>query len=152
MLEQIRKIDSWIIDNVFQRICNKVWNYWPISCFTLSKMCLTLNLSLLVMANPKLSMFLFGFFISAEILVFAAINDLCHKEISATAVGFVNMVVMLGGLYLQPKVGMILDYLTYPNELTKFKVALSILPVGLVISAILSMFLKNGIQQTDLED
>ena len=63
MLEQIRKIDSWIIDNVFQRICNKVWNYWPISCFTLSKMCLTLNLSLLVMANPKLSMFLFGFFI-----------------------------------------------------------------------------------------
>lgn len=97
-------------------------------------------------------LFLFGFFISAEILVFAAINDLCHKEISATAVGFVNMVVMLGGLYLQPKVGVILDYLTYPNELTKFKVALSILPVGLIISAILSMFLKNGIQQTDSED
>ena len=70
MLEQIRKIDSWIIDNIFQRICNKVWNYWPISCFTLSKMTMTLNLSLLVMSNPKLSMFLLGFFILCVNLFF----------------------------------------------------------------------------------
>lgn len=97
-------------------------------------------------------LFLFGLFVSVEILVFAAINDLCHKEISATAVGFVNMFVMLGGLYLQPKVGVILDCLTYPNELIKFKIALSILPVGLVIAAILSIFLKNSIQQPEINN
>jgi len=99
----------------------------------------------------NICLFLFGLFVSAEILVFAAINDLCHKEISATAVGFVNMLIMVGGLYLQPKVGLILDYLSYPNELTKFKIALIILPVGLIVSAILSMFLKNGIKH-DLID
>jgi MFS family permease len=96
-------------------------------------------------------LFLFGFFISTEVLVFAAINDLCHKEISATAAGFVNMIVMLGGLYLQPKVGVILDYcINYNDELTKFRIALSILPIGLFVAAALSLFLKSGIPQEDL--
>jgi MFS family permease len=94
-------------------------------------------------------MFLFGLFVGGEVLVFAAINDLCHKEISATAVGFVNMLVTVGGLLVQPSVGLILDYLAEQynfNELINFKCALVILPIGLICAAILSMFLKNGIK------
>ncbi len=97
----------------------------------------------------NMCMFLFGLFVSAEVLIFAAINDLCHKSISATAVGFVNMLVMVGGLLLQPSVGLMLDYLAFTfnyNELTSFKYALVILPIGLIFSAILSIFLKNGIK------
>lgn len=118
-----------IIGSIVSAVLISIIIYIPISLFWMN-----------------ICLFLFGVFVSAEILVFAAINDLCHKEISATAVGFVNMFVMLGGLFLQPKVGIILDYLTDTDELIKFKIALAILPVGLIIAAVLSMFLKNGIQ------
>ena len=99
----------------------------------------------------NISMFLFGLFVGAEVLVFAAINDLCHKEISATAVGFVNMLVTVGGLLLQPCVGLILDCLIATDlfnagELVNFRFALAILPIGLICSAILSIFLKSGIK------
>ena len=99
----------------------------------------------------NINMFLFGLFVGAEVLVFAAINDLCHKEISATAVGFVNMLVTVGGLLLQPSVGLILDCLIATDsfnagELVNFRFALAILPIGLICSAILSIFLKSGIK------
>jgi sugar phosphate permease len=92
-------------------------------------------------------LFLFGLFVSVEILVFAATNDLCSKEVSATAVGLVNMFIMMGGLLLQPRVGAILDYLHYyENELLKFKVALSILPIGLLVAGFLSSLLKDKVK------
>lgn len=91
----------------------------------------------------NICLFLFGFFIGVEILVFAIINYLCHKEISATAMGFVNMLIMLGGIYLQPKIGLILDHLTAFEELFKFKIALTILPIGLIIASTVSLFLSR---------
>lgn len=99
-------------------------------------------------------MFLFGLFVSAEVLIFAAINDVCHEEISATAVGCVNMLVMVGGLALQPGVGVILDNLAYRYsfpEIMNFRIALALLPVGLILSAILSAFLKNGMKFAHLK-
>ena len=91
----------------------------------------------------NICLFLFGFFIGVEILVFAIINYLCHKEITATAMGFVNMLIMLGGFYLQPKIGIILDYLNKFEELVKFKIALTVLPAGLIIASVLSLFLTK---------
>lgn len=92
----------------------------------------------------NICLFLFGFFVGVEILVFATINDLCHKEINATAMGFVNMIIMLGGFYLQPKIGLTLDQLIKFDELIRFKIALTILPIGLVIASCLSIFFNKN--------
>lgn len=93
-----------------------------------------------------LSVLLFGlgFFLGVEILVFAVVNDICPKEISATAMGFVNMLIMLSGFYLQPKIGGIIDYFSNYPELQKYQLALTILPIGLVVAGILSWWLKSG--------
>ena len=97
--------------------------------------------SVLILLNVVL--FLLGFFLGVEILIFAVVNDICPKEITATAMGFVNMLIMLNGSYFQPKIGLILDYFYHLTDLNKFKLALTILPIGFIISAILSLFLKS---------
>jgi MFS family permease len=79
-------------------------------------------------------LFSLGFFTSAEVLVFAIGNDNCKKEISATTISFINMVVMLGGMILQPIAGYLLDIC---ND--DYKIALLSLPAGLAIAGFLSL-------------
>ena len=55
----------------------------------------------------------------------------------------INMVVMLGGIILQPAIGMILDYYAVMT-LYAYQVALIVLPVGLFIAAGLSCILKES--------
>jgi MFS family permease len=94
--------------------------------------------------------FMASFCASVEILVFAISNDLSDDSVSATAAAFTNMLVMLGGLLLLPVVGHLLDnsvkivdgLLMYSN--TDFSLALIILPVGLLVSGLLSFFLKES--------
>eukprot|EP01126_Amoeba_proteus_P029833 TRINITY_DN2946_c0_g2_i1.p1 TRINITY_DN2946_c0_g2~~TRINITY_DN2946_c0_g2_i1.p1 ORF type:complete len:434 (-),score=-27.22 TRINITY_DN2946_c0_g2_i1:187-1488(-) len=86
-------------------------------------------------------LFSLGFFTSAEVLVFAIGNDSCKPAISATTVSFINMLVMLGGMILQPMAGYLLDICS--ND---YKIALLILPVGLVIASLLCFFLKEPVK------
>lgn len=95
-------------------------------------------------------LFIASLFTSAQILVFAVSNDENPKYLAATAAAFTNMVVMIGGMFLPPIIGKILDMSIelsngLPNySAENYKLALMVLPVGLVLSGILSYFLKES--------
>lgn len=97
-------------------------------------------------------LFLSGFFAGAQVIVFAVANDITEKGILATAVAFTNMIIMLGGTFMQPLVGIILDRLSdyviiddrLVHSFSDFKKALIILPIGLVLSAVLALIMKES--------
>lgn len=96
-------------------------------------------------------LFLSTFFASAEILIFAVSNDISRPSVSATAIAFSNMVVMVGGVLLPPVIGQILDNMGFElignkpvYRIQDFSVALAVLPIGLILSGILSVFLKES--------
>jgi MFS family permease len=96
-------------------------------------------------------LFLLGFLASAQVLVFAVGEDSCRPGMSATTVSFTNFIVMLGGFVLQPLVGIFLDFIRVYNSqgslwpsLFDFKLALLILPIGLLLASGLCLFLKES--------
>lgn len=97
-------------------------------------------------------LFCSGFFAGAQVIVFAVANDITEKGILATAVAFTNMIIMLGGTFMQPLVGVILDRLSdyviiddrLVHSFSDFKKALIILPLGLLISAVLSLLMRES--------
>lgn len=96
-------------------------------------------------------LFIFGAFSSAQVLVFAVGREISPAKLSGTSVALTNMLVMLGGVIFQPVVGILLD--TRWNGLkangvpiytvSDYKFALIILPIGLALSAILMLFMKE---------
>lgn len=95
---------------------------------------------------------LFGLFTSAQVIIFAIAREVSSKHISATAIALTNMFVMLGGVVFQPLFGIILDYFwqgttfhdTPIYSLHGYQAALSILPAGLLLSALLVFFMKES--------
>lgn len=108
-----------------------------------------------------LLMFLLGLFYSAQCIVFAVGRELSPNEAAGTAMAITNMIVMLGAMFLQPLVGRLLDFSlsfharTLPIEhlssdalqqlytADDYQFALSIIPLGIIIAAILTFFLKE---------
>jgi MFS family permease len=106
-------------------------------------------------------MFLLGLLYSAQCIVFAVGRELSPNEAAGTAMATTNMIVMLGAMLLQPFVGHLLDWSlsmhmsTMPvNRLPveklqqlytagDYQFALSIIPIGIIIAAILTFFLKE---------
>lgn len=103
-------------------------------------------------------MFLLGLFYSAQALVFAVGKELSPGEAAGTAMATTNMIVMLGAMLLQPLVGRLLDIVhrgsvvtvgTTVSKLQKiytvtdYQFALSIIPLGILMAAILTFFLKE---------
>ncbi len=96
-------------------------------------------------------LFSLGALASAQILVFAVGEDICRPGMTATTVSFTNFLVMLGGMALQPAVGILLDRLQTVNAYGEilittqhFKSALLIMPIGLILAAVLSLVLKES--------
>lgn len=94
---------------------------------------------------------LFGMFSSAENITFAIARESCAKEIAGSAVAINNMLVMFGGMILQPVVGKMLDshwqgamYLGHRvfSE-SNYQHALVILPAGLILAALLTLFMRE---------
>ncbi len=104
------------------------------------------NLALAVM------LFLLGVFSSAEILVFVIARELVSDSLVATAIGFINLLVMLGGMLVQPLVGKLLDMgwqgtvkagvHIYP--LQAYTHALYIVPALLVVATGMACCLKES--------
>lgn len=90
----------------------------------------------------KLLLFSFGFFSSAEILVFDLNHIIAGPALCGTSVALTNMVIMIGGFF-QPVVGMILDngYKIGPEQYSpeQYKIALAILPISFIIGCIMSI-------------
>lgn len=91
-----------------------------------------------------------SFFASAEILVFAVSNDQNPKGSAATAAAFTNMLTMIGGAFLPPVIGKILDMrVKIIDNLPVYDIfdytwALMAIPVGLLLASLLSYILKES--------
>lgn len=109
-----------------------------------------------------------GLFYSAQCIVFAVGRELSPNEAAGTAIAMTNMIVMLGAMIVQPLVGHLLDYslkshtqLTLPIEnlsetalqmlytASDYQFALSIIPIGIIIAALLTFLLKETYANAD---
>ncbi|KTD62668.1 MFS transporter [Legionella shakespearei] len=113
-------------------------------------------------SNIQALMFLLGLLYSAQAIVFAVGRELSPGEAAGTAMAVTNMIVMLGAMFLQPLVGHLLDFslsthmgaavvdtaATVSNvqklyTVDDYQFALSVIPLGILIAAILTFFLKE---------
>lgn len=112
-------------------------------------------------SNIQYLMFLLGLLYSAQAIVFAVGRELSPGEAAGTAMAVTNMIVMLGAMFLQPLVGHLLDFSlsTHMNNAVSselvvnnvqklysvddYQFALSVIPVGILIAALLTFFLKE---------
>ena len=106
-------------------------------------------------------MFFLGLLYSVQSIVFAVGREVSPKEAAGTAIAMTNMIVMIGAMFLQPLVGRLLDWslLSRENAISlqgiavdkmqqlytaaDYKFALSIIPIGIVLAAILTFFLRE---------
>lgn len=106
-------------------------------------------------------MFILGILYSVQCIVFAVGRELSPNEAAGTAMALTNMLVMMGAMFLQPLVGRLLDLslashtnlapidkvgldkVQYLYMADDYQFALSIIPLGIIIAAILTFFLKE---------
>lgn len=123
--------------------------------------CMALLISTALIFLPNFSkpwldslLFMFGAFTSIQILVFPIARELNLSGLAGTAIALMNMLVMLGGNLFQPIIGVLLDIFAGQHGLAKpenmqafsthdFQMALSVLPLGILISLIILFFVKE---------
>lgn len=90
-------------------------------------------------------LFLMGLFMTGQTLVFAVGAEMMPSSVSGVSTGFVNSLVMTGGVMFQPLVGFLLDFLwdgRMCNDipvytLSNYQTALSIIPLCMLISLLI---------------
>lgn len=97
-----------------------------------------------------LTLFILGICYGGQSLVFAVGREISPKHAAGTAMAFVNMIVMMGAFAVQPFVGELLDWhnkstsIVHPiYSASDYQFALAIIPVGILIAAILVLFIKE---------
>lgn len=105
-------------------------------------------------------MFILGLLYSVQSIVFAVGREVSPKEAAGTAIAMTNMIVMIGAMFLQPLVGRLLDWSLMQRETllpanmavdkmqqlytaADYQFALSIIPLGILIAAVLTFFLRE---------
>ena len=96
-------------------------------------------------------LFLYGVFSGTELIVFIMAKENSGAQLSGTVFAATNMIVTLGGVIFQPLVGKLLD--TFGDSglvngehiytVIDYQVALSILPISLLLVTIAAFFLKD---------
>lgn len=121
--------------------------------------------SLIIIYVPNISqavmiilLFLYGVAGSAQAVTFGVIQDNNSPHTVGTAAGFNNMAIVMGGIFLQPVVGLLLKYHHHEYEdvmkgiqtyvIADFRFALIVLPLCFVLS-LLAVFL---IRETHCEN
>ncbi|QTS83957.1 MFS transporter [Coxiella endosymbiont of Amblyomma nuttalli] len=100
-------------------------------------------------------LFIFGLCCGPHPLCFTLSKENNPHRVSGTAIAFTNFVIMMGGFVFQPIVGGILDCLwdgRLENGIRIYKahhyiIALSIIPIGLFIASIITLFIKETYQR-----
>ena len=99
-------------------------------------------------------LFFYGVFSATEIIVFIMGKENSGAQLSGTAFAAINMIVTLGGVVFQPLVGKLLDTFvtsSVPGEpaiytVLDYQLALSVLPISLLLVLILAFFMKDRAQ------
>ncbi len=122
--------------------------------------CILLYVQALPLSAMYVLLFLFGFFSSVQILVFAVAREVTSIKISGTAIGLVNMLVMIGGIVFPPAIGKILD-LNWAGTMVDgariysahaYNLALSLLPLGIFVGVLLTLCLRETHCEIHTED
>lgn len=96
-------------------------------------------------------LFLVGFMVSAEVLVFAIGSEISPHKAAGTAIAGTNFLVMIGGAIFQPIAGWILS-LGVPQKVVQgvsyyaykdYVLALMVLPIGLLVGFFLTFLLRE---------
>ncbi len=111
--------------------------------------------------NIRTLLFILGVCYGSQAIVFAVGRELAPKRAAGTAMAFTNMIVMLGGMFIQPLVGVLLDWhvsIRAPLLLAKaqteasvnvlytgidYQFALMLLPMGILMAFLLTFALKE---------
>lgn len=116
--------------------------------------CVCISIILYVPGVPysylSLLLFLYGVFSSTEIIIFIMAKEYSGAKLSGTVFAAANMIVTLGGVVFQPLVGKLLDLFNNTSNgakhiysATDYQLALSILPISLLLVLVLGFFLKE---------
>jgi sugar phosphate permease len=105
-------------------------------------------------------LFLFGICCGPHPLCFTLSKENNPHEISGTTVAFANFLIMMGGFIFQPVVGNILDFLWDGSmdqgiriySAQNYTTALSLIPIGLFLSIILTLFIKETYHRAIAEE
>lgn len=96
--------------------------------------------------------FFFGLFSSAQVICFAVGREISPSRSAGTAVALTNMFVMLSGVIFQPLVGLLLTMIegtadavstAHVYSAHSYDVALSVIPIGLMVSVLLTFFMRE---------
>jgi len=122
------------------------------SVFSTIMICIVFYTPGISLTTLNIAFFFLGIFCGAHPLCFALGKENSTLRFSGTAVAVTNSLIMLGGLIFQPVVGMLLDKhagdVVLENGIPLYSAAdytyaLSIIPIGLLISIILTFLLKE---------
>ena len=112
-------------------------------------------------------MFILGLTYSVQSIVFAVGREVSPAEAAGTAIAMTNMIVMIGAMFLQPLVGRLLDWSLAQRQASMpattiasdsihhlyttqdYQFALSIIPIGIILAAFLTFFLRETYANTD---
>lgn len=130
-----RRVFPLVVGAICALICISIVLYFPGLSY------LSLNVLL----------FLYGVFSATEIIVFIMAKENTGAKLSGTVFAATNMIVTLGGVVFQPLVGKLLD--TFGDSgivggehiytIEDYQIALSILPISLLLVTILAFFIKD---------
>lgn len=130
-----RRVLPLVVGAILSLICISIVIYFPGLSYV------SLNILL----------FLYGFFSATEIIVFIMAKECTGAKLSGTVFAATNMIVTLGGVVFQPLVGKLLD--TFGDSgiiagehiytVEDYQIALSILPLSLLLVTILAFFIKD---------
>lgn len=138
---------GWLSDYIEQRRLPLMIS----SMFSMVFVCLLLYVPGWSLPAIYLLMFGFGVMSSVQILIFAICREVSSMRIAGTAIALTNMIVMIGGSIFQPFVGSLLDK-NWTGTLVDgariysplaYEIALSVLPVGILLSIVLTFFIKE---------
>lgn len=131
-----RRVLPLVLGAVMAFLCISIVLYFPGLSFR------TLNVLL----------FLYGVFSGAEIIVFIMAKENSGAELSGTVFAATNMIISLAGAIFQPLVGKLLDTFgdsgivagQYIYTVLDYQIALSVLPLSLLMVMILAFFMKDA--------
>lgn len=126
---------SLVIGSILSLICISLVLYYPGLSYT------SLNVLL----------FLYGVFSATEIIVFIMAKECSGVQLTGTVFAVTNMIISFGGVIFQPLVGKLLDSFGDSHMLegehiytvVDYQVALSILPISLLLVMVLAFFIKD---------
>ncbi|TGW14933.1 MFS transporter [bacterium NHP-B] len=103
------------------------------------------------LAGGFVLLFLVGFFMTGQTLVFTVGAEIVSHNVKGVTTGFVNTIVMIGGVVFQPCVGFILDSMWDGRiqngvpfyTLENYKIALGLIPVCMFCALITLVFMPE---------